>query len=168
MSPYLRRLRDAMGPQLLVLPSVTGIVYDVGGAILLVRQRDVDLWSTPGGSLEPGETPADGVVREVWEETGLYTEPRRILAVYGGAAYTVSYPNGDQAGYVTTVFECVGRGGTLTRTSEEVSEATFVGATELQHYALTPWAQRVLPVLYQRSAETRFDAPTWRPYAGAI
>ncbi len=163
MSTYLRRLRSAMGSQLLVLPSVTGIVYDAGGGILLVRQRDVDLWSTPGGSLEPDETPADGVVREVWEETGFYTEPLRILAVYGGADYTVEYPNGDQAGYVTTVFECAVRSGTLRRASEEVSDAAFVTATELSLYSLTPWAQRIVPPLYQRSVHTYFDAPTWHP-----
>lgn len=27
-------------------------------------------WGLPGGGLEPGESPVDGVLREVWEETG--------------------------------------------------------------------------------------------------
>jgi 8-oxo-dGTP pyrophosphatase MutT (NUDIX family) len=27
-------------------------------------------WGPPGGGLEPGEAPVDGVLREVWEETG--------------------------------------------------------------------------------------------------
>lgn len=28
-------------------------------------------WNGPGGKIKPGETPEEGVIREVWEETGL-------------------------------------------------------------------------------------------------
>ncbi len=41
MSPYLRALREAVGPRLLVLPSVTGVVFDDQRRVLLVQQRDV-------------------------------------------------------------------------------------------------------------------------------
>ena len=75
MSPHIRRLRAAVGSELLVLPSVSGIIFDDKGRILLVRQVESGVWTTPGGSVDPYETPSDAVVREVWEETGLYTAP---------------------------------------------------------------------------------------------
>jgi 8-oxo-dGTP pyrophosphatase MutT (NUDIX family) len=161
MSSYVRRLRSLVGRELLMLPSVAGIVFDGAGGILLVRQRDVGLWSTPGGAIEPDETPADAVVREIWEETGLVTRPVRILGVYG--ARTVEYPNGDLVSYVTTVFECEVVDGTLHRTSDEVSDAAFVRPDQLAEYPSTDWARRVLPALVPRQDRTVFEPATWRP-----
>ena len=77
MSPYIRRLRAHVGSARLLMPSVSGIVRAAGNRLLLVQQRDDGMWSTPGGSIELDETPADAVVREVWEETGLLVAPRR-------------------------------------------------------------------------------------------
>ena len=37
-------------------------------------------WSLPGGVLEVGETTAEGIVREVWEETGLTIRPVEMIA----------------------------------------------------------------------------------------
>jgi 8-oxo-dGTP pyrophosphatase MutT (NUDIX family) len=158
MSPHVRRLRAALGSELLVLPSVAGIVYDERDRILLVRQSADGVWSAPGGSVDPHETPADAVVREVWEETGLYVAPVRLLGVYGGPPCVVTYPNGDRTAYVMTVFECEARGGTLRGTA-----AAFVGAAELSTYRTSPWVQHVLPGLYDRSRSGHFDAPSWRP-----
>jgi len=95
MSEYVRILRSAMGHQRLLLPSVSALVYDNFGHLLLVRQRDGDAWSTPGGAIEFDETPADAVVRETWEETGLLVSAARIFGVYGGPNFVVHYENGD-------------------------------------------------------------------------
>lgn len=39
-------------------------------------------WELPGGSVEPGELPAQAVVREVEEETGLEVRVSRLLGWY--------------------------------------------------------------------------------------
>jgi 8-oxo-dGTP pyrophosphatase MutT (NUDIX family) len=44
-------------------------IFDGAGRILLVRERE--LWSYPGGRLEPGETPEQAAVREAKEEAGI-------------------------------------------------------------------------------------------------
>ena len=36
--------------------------------VLLVKRRDLPVWVLPGGGLDAGETPLDGVKREVEEE----------------------------------------------------------------------------------------------------
>jgi 8-oxo-dGTP pyrophosphatase MutT (NUDIX family) len=163
MSPHIRRLRDAIGSELLVLPSVTGIVFDDHGRILLVRQAESGVWSAPGGTIDPGETPADAVVREVWEETGLYTAPVRILGVYGGPTCLVTYSNGDRTEYVMTAFECEVRGGALRAVSDETTGSAFVAADDLSRYRTSLWVRHVLPGLYDRSRGGYFEPPSWRP-----
>src|SRR6185437_6607454 len=58
------------------LVGVGGVVIDKQRA-LLIRRGNAPLlgqWSIPGGLLEPGETLAQGVARELQEETGLVVE----------------------------------------------------------------------------------------------
>ena len=52
---------------------VGGVVVDNGRALLIRRGNEPLLgqWSIPGGTLELGETLAEGTAREVKEETGL-------------------------------------------------------------------------------------------------
>ena len=50
--------------------------------VLLCHRRDHDLWNLPGGALEHGEAPRDGVIREVKEETGLEVEVSGLAGVY--------------------------------------------------------------------------------------
>jgi ADP-ribose pyrophosphatase YjhB (NUDIX family) len=55
------------------------------GAVLLTRIAangpGGGLWTLPGGGLDFGEDPLDGVIREVAEETGLAVEPGELLGV---------------------------------------------------------------------------------------
>ncbi len=51
-------------------------------AVLLVQRRDLPVWVLPGGGLDPGETPLDGVKREVEEESGCSVEVVRQVAEY--------------------------------------------------------------------------------------
>lgn len=52
------------------------------GEILLVRRADNGMWAMPGGALEVGETPSEGVVREAREETGVLCEPVALVGVF--------------------------------------------------------------------------------------
>ncbi|MCB9799074.1 NUDIX domain-containing protein [Candidatus Nomurabacteria bacterium] len=61
---------------------VFAIIFDEEGCVLLCHRNDYDLWNLPGGGLEVDETPEDGVVREVLEETGLEVEVDRLTGVY--------------------------------------------------------------------------------------
>ncbi len=57
-------------------------VHDTDGRLLLVREVSDGRWALPGGWADIGETLAEGVVREVREETGFVVEVERLLGVY--------------------------------------------------------------------------------------
>ena len=55
------------------------------GRVLLIRRGKEPLrgrWVIPGGTVEPGETLHDALVREVHEETGLTVRPREVVLVF--------------------------------------------------------------------------------------
>jgi ADP-ribose pyrophosphatase YjhB (NUDIX family) len=52
------------------------------GKVLLVREKLDGRWCLPGGWADVGESPAETVTREVWEEAGIQVEPVRLLGVF--------------------------------------------------------------------------------------
>jgi len=101
---FVLALRKHIGHALLPLPGVCAIVLNEHRQVLLQYRGDLNQWTLLGGILEPGEEPADGVVREVREESALYVEPIRITGVY--TTPIIKYPNGDLAQYTITAFLC--------------------------------------------------------------
>jgi ADP-ribose pyrophosphatase YjhB (NUDIX family) len=73
-------------------PCVSALIEDERGRLLLARRAVepyLGLWDPPGGFLEEGEHPLDGLRRELLEETGLEGEPTTFVGawmdVYGDA-----------------------------------------------------------------------------------
>ncbi len=58
-----------------------GLVRDHAGRVLLCELTYKAEWDLPGGVVEPGESPREGVVREVGEELGIDVAPERLLTV---------------------------------------------------------------------------------------
>ena len=54
------------------------------GKVLLVHEQGLEEFHMPGGGVEEGEGPADAVVRELREETGLTAKTTEYLFVYDG------------------------------------------------------------------------------------
>ena len=66
-------------------PCVSALVEDPERGVLLARRAvepDLGLWDCPGGFLEEGEHPLDGLRRELLEETGLTPGPARFVGIW--------------------------------------------------------------------------------------
>lgn len=50
--------------------------------LLMVQEIEDGLWSLPGGWADVNNSPAESVVREVFEETGFQVEATKLLAFY--------------------------------------------------------------------------------------
>jgi ADP-ribose pyrophosphatase YjhB (NUDIX family) len=141
VSPHIRRLRELVGNQLLVLPSAAVLPRDESGRVLLVKDADTGLWAAIGGAVEPDESPQECAVREAEEEAGVVVRLGAVLGVLGGPEYRMVYPNGDRTSYVSTVFDAVVVRGTPEPDGEETTEVAW-------------WSPESLP-LEQMSAFTR-------------
>lgn len=76
-------------------PAVAALLCDGEGCVLLARRAgepDAGLWDAPGGFLEEGEDPLDGLRRELLEETGLVVVPGGFVG-----AFTDTYGDGPDA-----------------------------------------------------------------------
>ena len=106
---------------MMIRPGVAAVIFD-GDRVLLQRRDDTLRWGLPGGGVEPGESVTCAIVREVREETGLDVEPLRLIGVYSDPVHhqVMTYPDGNVIHYVSTVFECAVRGGTLTCNEESL------------------------------------------------
>jgi ADP-ribose pyrophosphatase YjhB (NUDIX family) len=111
---------------------VGAIVTDGQGRLLMIKRGHdpgAGLWSIPGGRIEPGETDAEALVREMIEETGLTVEVGRLIG-------RVQRPglNGaviDIRDYAATV-----TGGTL-RPGDDAAGARWVAPAELESLDIT-------------------------------
>jgi 8-oxo-dGTP pyrophosphatase MutT (NUDIX family) len=58
------------------------VIHADGLKILLHKREDFRLWGLPGGSLEEGETPEQGAIRETFEETGYQIKIEKLVGQY--------------------------------------------------------------------------------------
>ncbi len=144
MSPFVQGLRDKIGHELILLPSVSVLVMDSEDRILLVRQADSGRWGTIGGAIEPGESPEDSARREALEEAGIDVKLGELVGVFGGDGYEVTYPNGDVTAYVTVVYRAIIVAGTPRPDEDETTEVGWFFPQALQSTELHPFARRLL------------------------
>ena len=102
---FVLRLREKIGHDLLWLTGVSAYVEDGAGRVLLGRRSDTGEWALVYGINEPGEEPADTVIREVAEETGVDVVPTDLVRVRAQRHETV-YVNGDRTQYLDLMFVC--------------------------------------------------------------
>jgi 8-oxo-dGTP pyrophosphatase MutT (NUDIX family) len=143
-----RDLTRALG----VRSSVSAVIFDGRGRLLLQQRSDGGQWGLPGGSVEVGESLREAVVREVREETGLRVAPGRLVGVYSEPRLqVVRYPDGNVWHYINVCFECAVRGGRLT-TCDETLALAWVSPARLPRTLLPNHRIRIRDARRRRAA----------------
>jgi 8-oxo-dGTP pyrophosphatase MutT (NUDIX family) len=159
ISDYLRSLRAHIGSELVLLPSVAVMVRDATGRLLLVRDRATGLWQTVGGGMDPGEQPADAAVREAFEETGLLVEPTRVIDVYAGPLFCLTYPNGDRVSYVGISFRARVVGGAERPCQDEVDRLGWFDRDAALALAMAPHTRLLIEDAFRDAPQAVFEPP---------
>jgi 8-oxo-dGTP diphosphatase len=116
-----------------VVRCVGALVRDGAGRLLVVqraREPSAGTWSLPGGRVEPGETDAEAVTREVREETGLTVRPAALVG-------TVERAGPDGAVYQIHDYAADLVGGELAAATD-AADACWVTAEELTALPCSP------------------------------
>jgi 8-oxo-dGTP diphosphatase len=135
--PYHACRRDARalilnGVSGSVIPCVGAVIKDDQGRLLLIKrghEPGAGLWSIPGGRIEPGETDAEALVREMREETGLAVQAGPLLG-------SVRRPGQDGNVLDIRDYAATVTGGTL-RPGDDAAEARWVAVSELLSLPIT-------------------------------
>ena len=132
------------------LPRVgVGAVVVHEGRVLLIRRGKEPLrgrWVVPGGTVEPGETLHDALVREVREETGVTVRPREVVLVFDRILREgpeVRYH------YVIVDYLCDYVGGTP-RAGSDAEDVAFVAPDRLGDFDIPDKALQVVLDAFRR------------------
>ncbi|MGB6583202.1 MAG: NUDIX domain-containing protein [Streptosporangiaceae bacterium] len=115
-----------------MIPCVGAVVTDGRGRLLMIKrghEPGAGLWSIPGGRIEPGETDAEALVREMFEETGLAVEAGRLVG-------SVRRPGLDGAVIDIRDYAATVTGGTL-RPGDDAADARWVDLADLAALEVT-------------------------------
>lgn len=132
-------------------PTVGALCEDEHGRLMLVR-RAIEprkgKWDTPGGFLEEGEAPFDGLRRELREETGLEIEPGEFFG-----ALTDLYGDGPGAQFVLSLNWTARILAGTPAPADDISEIRWFAADELPREEEVAFAS--IACLVQRWREER-------------
>jgi|SRR5581483_11206272 len=120
-----------------LVPAASAVVADTDGQILLARRRDNQLWTIPGGAMEPGETIAQTAMREVKEETGIEVEVVSLVGIYSDPNHVVEYADGEVRQQFSVCFACRPTGAEAGR-DDEMSEVGFFSPDALAGMEIHP------------------------------
>ncbi len=120
-----------------IVPAVTAVVRNKAGEILLQRRTDNNLWALPGGAQDIGESIAETVVREVWEETGIEVEVTGLVGIYTNPRHVIEFSDGEVRQQFSICFRARPVGGALA-TSSESSDVRWVSCSGLDELAIHP------------------------------
>ena len=143
--------------------AVAAVVGNEKGEILLTQRADSGMWLYPVGYADPGYSPSEIAVKEVYEETGIEVEPESLIAVLDGLRLGFArFP------LYSLLFHCRMLGGELRGHPLETRAVGFFGRDNL------PWplagANRWVDVAFNaidgKAKGCDFDPPRTPPWRG--
>ncbi len=112
---------------------VAGVIKNSQGNLLAIRrghEPQEGRWALPGGHVEWGESLAQALRREIWEEASLEVNPQRLLYV---AEIRLPHTH-----FIVLDFAATIVGSDRVSASSDASQACWIPVTSLQQFS---WAE---------------------------
>ncbi len=130
---YISYMRKMIGHKKMISVGLAAVLIDKEGRVLLEKRTDNGKYCLPGGSINFDETVIEGLVREVYEETGIKIEDPKLFMILSGKKEEFIYPNGDVTDYVDLIFYAYLKEGQVVTMGhdDESSEIKFYSLDQL-------------------------------------
>ena len=135
-----------------IRPAAAVALFNVDGSILLLRRKDNDKWTMPGGTLDFGESLTDCAIREVREETGLQIRITGLIGTYTDPHILIAYSDGEVRQEFTFVYGAEIESGEL-NIDNESKEAAWVPLSSAVELPLAESQRRRLKDVMQYQKE---------------
>jgi 8-oxo-dGTP diphosphatase len=123
------------------------VVTDAAGRALVVRKRGTRLFMQPGGKPEPGESPAEALVRELFEEIGLRVDAAALRPL---GVHTADAANEPGHAVVAHAFALKAEAADVSPQAE-IEEARWITSDAASTLPLAPLSRDVLlPLAWRR------------------
>ena len=133
---YLGQLRQLIGARLVLIPGVLVVAQDTEGRVLLGRRADTGRWGLPAGHAEVDASFRSTAVTELWEETGLVTAEKDLVAfasISEPEFQHYTYPNGHEVHSFALCFVTRHWTGDAVADGDEMLEVGFFERSERPH-----------------------------------
>lgn len=162
VSEWMKTVGDGVAGYVTPKVAVGAVVANDDGKILLLQRSDTGVWLYPTGWADVGYSPAEVVVKEVYEETGIECEVVRLLAVLDGLRQGFT-----KLPLYSLVFFCKATGGSLTPHPLETADLGWFSEDDLPWpiAGIQHWGVAAFAAARGENTEVVFDAPRtpiWR------
>ena len=136
--------------------TVGAVVGNDDGELLMVQRADSGVWLYPTGWADIGYSPAEVVVKEVKEETGIECDVVRPIAVLDGQRRGFT-----RIPLVSLVFHCQATGGALEAHPLECTDVGFFAEDALPDPTAGAdlWAEHAFRAIRGEDVPVLFDSP---------
>jgi len=144
--------------------AVAAIVGNDRGELLLTQRADSGVWLYPVGYADPGYSPSEIAVKEVYEETGIEVEPVALVSVLDGLRLGFAhFP------LYTLLFHCRMLGGELKGHPLETRAVGFYARDALPFpvAGLQRWGDLAFAAIDGERRGCDFDPPRTPPWRGS-
>ena len=141
--------------------AVGAAVGNADGELLLIRRADSGVWLYPTGWADVGYSASEIAVKEVAEETGIRTEPLRLIAVLDGLRLGFS-----RIPLYSLIFHCRFLGGELKPHPLECSDAGWFSEDNLPAplVGAERWRSHFFSAVRGEAVGVLFDKPREPPW----
>jgi ADP-ribose pyrophosphatase YjhB (NUDIX family) len=158
---WLRVVGDGVAGYVTPKVAVGAVVGNEDGKILLVQRADSGIWLYPTGWADVGYSPAEVVVKEVREETGIVCQPQQLIMVLDGLRLGFT-----RVPLYSLIFYCTVLGGDLQAHPLETSDVGWFAEDELP-YPLAGagmWVPHAFAAIRGEAVPILFDQPRSSPW----
>ena len=121
-----------------IVPAVTAIVINNSNELLMIERSDNGYWAVPGGAQDIGESVIDAVKREVAEETGIVVEVVHLTGIYSDPRHVIAYDNGEVRQEFSLCFRAKPVGGSLRMSAAEATKVQWISPEQLDSLKIHP------------------------------